>query len=255
MSIIEGRVLRLLTALLLPSVCVAQTDDASAWFEQPEYQTAVRYALLFHMQVDSLQRLIEENSALLLTAAEQEKASIRTAIRNDNALAAVLRREAEEWFSKANRYVTANRQEVTIRQKDDYPESDDEHPASTLLTKTPDNTAPEFKILAYCPYSPKNPIPIDPPLPGGVIYKIQLGAFGKPVAVNVFRGLSPVSGEKLPSGIIKYYVGLFRAHAEAENALREVKKYGYGDAFIVAFYNRKSIITTRAQELEKIANK
>ena len=108
----------------------------------------------------------------------------------------------------------------------------------------------EFVILSKSPYSVANPIPVDHPLPDGVAYKIQLGAFSKPVSVTAFKGLTPLSGEKLPNGVTKYYVGLFRRFADADDALRKVHEYGFKDAYIVAFYNHKIINPERAKQLE-----
>ena len=104
--------------------------------------------------------------------------------------------------------------------------------------------------MPQSPYSETNPIPIDNPLPDGVVYKIQLGAFSKPLATNTFKGLSPISGERLPSGITKYYVGLFRRFADAEDALRKVHEYGFKESYIIAFYNSKTINPERAKQLE-----
>jgi hypothetical protein len=237
--------LKLLIVLLLPSVCRAQTDVLPAYLTQPSFQISVKHALLLQMQADSLFRTIEENNALLLTATGTAKASIRNTIRDDHTWAVALQKEAEEWFAKANAQIIANQKEVKkIRQVIDTAQYEMQQAYKQAIS--------EFEILDNCPYSSKNPIPIDPPLPDGVVYKIQLGAFNKAISMNTFKGLSPVSGEKLPSGTIKYYVGLFRTYVETESALREVKKYGYKDSYVVAFYNKKTIIPTRAQELEKI---
>jgi N-acetylmuramoyl-L-alanine amidase len=55
----------------------------------------------------------------------------------------------------------------------------------------------------------------------------------------------------LDNGITKYYVGLFRRFTDADDALRKVREYGYKDAYIVAFYNQKTINPERAKQLEK----
>jgi hypothetical protein len=208
-------------------------------------------ALRLQMRADSLTLRVENNTDLLASAPNADKTKLRNAIRNDNIIAASLQQEAEAWFAVASRYITEHGKTVVAipQNADDIADSSDLYGESASAQ----SSVFDFKILADCPYSEKNPIPVDVSLPdGGVAYRIQLGAFGKPIAMNAFGGLSPVSGEKMASGVVKYYVGLFRAHAEAENALREVKRYGYKDAYIVAFFNRKSIITTRAQELEKL---
>lgn len=91
-------------------------------------------------------------------------------------------------------------------------------------------------------YNKKNPIPVDPALPSGIIYKIQIGAFTKAIPQNSFNGLTPVSGEsRKDSKYIRYFVGLFNAYEAAKVALPFIKQTGYKDAFIVAYKDGQRI--------------
>lgn len=93
---------------------------------------------------------------------------------------------------------------------------------------------------------------MDVPYPAGVLYKIQLGVFSKPVPSGQFNGLKPVTGERLNEGnVIKYYAGWFTSYEEAEKALRKVQEYGYKQAFIVAYYNGEKLPVNRARQLEE----
>jgi tetratricopeptide (TPR) repeat protein len=105
-----------------------------------------------------------------------------------------------------------------------------------------------FAIQTSSPYSAENPIPVAI-LPDGLIYRIQLGAFTNPIPDNAFGGLSPVSKEK-GKNETKYYVGYFTSVAKAREALEEVRKYGYPDAFIVSFFDSKKISIQKAREIE-----
>ena len=107
----------------------------------------------------------------------------------------------------------------------------------------------EFKILLSSPYSKLNPIPSDINLPVGLIFRIQLGAFSKPVSNDTFKGLSPVSYE-LVNGKIKYYAGIFYSSESAGKALKEIREYGFSDSFLVPFYNGKIISIDKAREIE-----
>jgi tetratricopeptide (TPR) repeat protein len=108
-----------------------------------------------------------------------------------------------------------------------------------------------FDILAVSPYTDQNPIPIDLPIPMGVFYRIQLGAFGSAVEPDAFGGISPITAETLPDrGIIKYYAGKFSNYADASSALERTRSAGYEDAFIVAWYNGSTISTQKAKQLE-----
>jgi hypothetical protein len=107
----------------------------------------------------------------------------------------------------------------------------------------------EFKILLSSPYSKLNPIPSDMNLPDGLLFRIQLGVFGKPVANDTFKGLSPVSYEVV-DGKIKYYAGIFYSSESAGKALKDIREYGFSDSFLVPFYNGKIISIEKAKEIE-----
>ena len=95
-------------------------------------------------------------------------------------------------------------------------------------------------------YSQQEPIPVDPPLPTGVIFKVQIGAFRNPIPAEHFIGLSPMTAEKLNNGITRYTVGIFYEMQSARNARSKVQNLGYNDAFIVAFLNGERIPLNRA---------
>ncbi len=90
-------------------------------------------------------------------------------------------------------------------------------------------------------YSPKHPIPIDPEMPEGLYFKVQIGAFKKPIQQSLFKGMNPLNGETTPSGVIRYTAGLFKEVSPANTAKDKIKGLGYRDAFVVAFYNGKRI--------------
>jgi tetratricopeptide (TPR) repeat protein len=108
-----------------------------------------------------------------------------------------------------------------------------------------------FDILGASPYSESNPIPVDVTLPGGVYYRVQLGAFADEVEPGAFQGISPVTAETVSDrGLIKYYAGKFTKYEDASAALARIRSKGYEDAFIVAWYNGAAISTQRAKQLE-----
>ncbi|MBA7527882.1 hypothetical protein ES705_20062 [subsurface metagenome] len=105
-----------------------------------------------------------------------------------------------------------------------------------------------FSIQQTSPYSEGNPIPVTA-VRGGLMYKIQLGAFSLAIPENSFGGLTPVSKER-EEGNTKYYVGSFTSLKEVRKALEQVKEYGYPDAFIVSYYNNEKISIQQAKEIE-----
>lgn len=108
-----------------------------------------------------------------------------------------------------------------------------------------------FQVVDQSPYDAQNPIPIDEPYPAGIIYKIQLGAYSKALDFSFFKGMVPVTGERVPGGkVTKYYIGKFWKLADAEKALPIVRSKGFKDAFINSWLNGKVIPITRAQTIE-----
>jgi tetratricopeptide (TPR) repeat protein len=94
-------------------------------------------------------------------------------------------------------------------------------------------------------------ISIDPELPGGLIYRIQMGVFSKPLEFSFFKGLSPVSGFRVSgTGSTKYFVGMFRKVADASRSLLIVKQLGFRDSFIAAILDGKPVSLERASLLE-----
>ncbi len=101
-------------------------------------------------------------------------------------------------------------------------------------------------------YNKKNPIPIDKALPSGIIYKIQIGAFTKPIPENSFRGLTPITGEtRQNSKYIRYFVGLFNTYDAANTALPFIKNSGYRDAFVVAYKDGQRVAVYLAKKENK----
>ena len=194
-------------------------------FAQVSCHEAVTQGLRFQVQADSIQRLIESQVLTLSTAPEAKKNDIKNTIRDHKTLAITLQKKANKWFDQVKTF--------------------------ELPAVTGDSVSiAEFVILPKSPYSMSSPVPVDVPLPDGVVYKIQLGAFRNPSAAKTFKDLTPLSGETLDNGVTKYYAGLFRRFADANDALRKVYEYGFKDAFIVAFYNQKTINIGRARQLE-----
>ncbi len=233
------------------SVCI-QVDTIPVYYNNPEYQLSVRQALIYQMQADSLKRMVERETALLaLTSDESKQSEIRIAIRDHDRQSVSTQRQADTYFSRAASFTKPVEVKPTVEATVQQAQIETPAPVTIEPQKTTPKNVEQFAILPQSPYSPGNSIPIDEPLPDGVVYKIQLAAYGKPVADNMFKGLSPISGERLPNNLIRYYVGLFHQYASAETGLQKVREYGYKDAFIVAFYNKKSVSLNKAKEYEK----
>lgn len=101
------------------------------------------------------------------------------------------------------------------------------------------------------PYSEASPVPRDAPLPSGVVYKLQLGAYTNPIDPALFRGMFPVSSVSANGGkVTKYYAGLFRKKSEADKGKIITTQCGFPEAFVVAWYDGREVPIGRAQALE-----
>ena len=107
-----------------------------------------------------------------------------------------------------------------------------------------------FAVNTEMTYSEENPIPVNPGNPDGLIYKVQVGAFRKPIPQDLFKGFAPISAEAIRDGITRYRVGYFTAWDIANNAKNEIRGIGYSDAFVVAIYNGEYMRLSEARKLE-----
>jgi tetratricopeptide (TPR) repeat protein len=107
-----------------------------------------------------------------------------------------------------------------------------------------------FEILPAPVTDPKVGIEIDPEVPKGLVYRIQLAVFKNPVQLAYFKGISPICGFKSQTSTI-YYAGMFRRLADAEKARVAVRAKGFREAFVAAQMDGKKVSAERAAVLEK----
>ncbi|HLU87804.1 MAG TPA: hypothetical protein VKZ44_08625, partial [Taishania sp.] len=95
-------------------------------------------------------------------------------------------------------------------------------------------------------------IPVGIEAPKGLVYRVQVGAFAKPIPVNHFNEFTPVSGEKLEnSKITRYMAGYFNTAAAVVEAREKIRQLGYHDAFVVAYCDGKRIQFGEARKMEE----
>ena len=112
----------------------------------------------------------------------------------------------------------------------------------------------EFTAEKVSVYNNDNPIPINPKLPDGLIYKVQVGAFRNPIPQDLFKGFAPISAEKVRDDITRYRVGYFTSYNVANSAKNQVRGLGYRDAFVVALNNGSRITLSEARAMESSIN-
>ncbi|MBL8002552.1 MAG: PD40 domain-containing protein [Flavobacteriales bacterium] len=90
------------------------------------------------------------------------------------------------------------------------------------------------------------PIAKDQPMPKGVVFKVQVGAFKNDIPQELFSDMMPVMGETTASGVTRYTAGLFNTPEAAEKARALVRERGYRDAFVVAYIDGGRVPMTQA---------
>jgi len=98
-------------------------------------------------------------------------------------------------------------------------------------------------------YSADNPIPVDPVMPEGLIFQVQVGAYRNPIPQDLFGAYAPIMGQKLDNGITRYRAGLFKKYDEATEAKNEIIAKGYSDAFVVVYVNGEKLTGDQAREI------
>ena len=113
----------------------------------------------------------------------------------------------------------------------------------TFVDNNSTNANSNSKSSTILPVALKNP--------SGLVYRVQVGAFSKPIPSNLFKEFTPVSGEKLnEKGFTRYLAGYFNSSAKVVLARDQIKALGYADAFAVAYCDGNRITLAEARLLE-----
>jgi hypothetical protein len=131
-------------------------------------------------------------------------------------------------------------------------------PRSSVSTTIANVLAPEvgtgFEIKKETEPAPsviRKAIPVGVKAPTGLVYRVQVGAFAKPIPEALFKEFSPVTGEKLDNGITRYLAGYFGNRQKVLDAQKDIRALGYTDAFVVAYCDGKRISLAEARQLEE----
>jgi hypothetical protein len=144
-------------------------------------------------------------------------------------------------------------QEINIKPPEIRPPADTVSKADAKTpAKTPALQVEVYSIFEVIASISDEKISIDPEVPPGLIYRIQVAVFRNPVVPSYFKGISPVYGFKIAGkDITVYYAGMFRKLADASKALITVRKKGFKDAFVAALYGGRTVSAEKAAALEK----
>lgn len=95
-------------------------------------------------------------------------------------------------------------------------------------------------------------IPVGVENPTGLVYRVQVGAFSKPIKSSVFKEFNPVSGELIAgTSITRYMAGFFNNSDSVVQARQDIRGLGYSDAFVVAYCDGERISFGEARRREE----
>jgi hypothetical protein len=220
-----------------------------------EYELILSQALDYQVKADSLTALAEKEKANLDNLPSSEKQKSVAVVSAYEAQALSFQKQADAKYNEARIAMNPQQQkQVTTpasQVSSSEAETQKETSAGTSVAVAPGKTM-IFEAQARPVSDPNAKVSIDPTIPDGLIYRIQMGVFRNPVSPSYFKGLTPVYGFRVAgTDRTSYYVGMFRKIDDARQALNTVKVKGFKDSFVVALLNGKTVSADRAASLEK----
>jgi glutaredoxin-related protein len=113
------------------------------------------------------------------------------------------------------------------------------------------NTNTSFSFQSQKTLSDLTPLPVGLPCPEGLVFRVQVGAFRKPVPAARFREFTPVDGQVLANGLTVYMAGYFQTSSEALQQQKFIRTLGYADAFVVAYQHCTRLNLAQGRALER----
>lgn len=239
-------------------------DSLSDPLENPSsgYDSLLSRALAFQVSSDSLSGLAEKLRTRLAVEDGPARNDLKIQSQNFDKLALDKRRKADAIMAEAGKLNKGVILSDTVRAEPlvkAEPEVKDTLIQARPVTLTTTGVAAqgksvfsEFEILEKPVWKPDEKVVVNPEVPPGLVYRIQVAVFRNPVSPSYFKGIKPVHGfRNETSGITSYYAGMFRRLADASKALAKVRGLGFKDSFVASLMDKKTISSDRAALLEK----
>ncbi|HKL66736.1 MAG TPA: tetratricopeptide repeat protein, partial [Bacteroidales bacterium] len=240
------------------------------------YEQLANEALEYQYRSDSLLRLADRYRESLPAMAETDRQTVNTKILSLENLAFEYQRKADKKYREAAAMAMDNfdsqkmpspedkisEKKTVSEEHEGLPGQNEEGQEVDSLTVREEevqadtsivpDTEPEPVLVVFSDnFDQGGEIPVNPELPEGLIYRIQVAAFRNPKQPGFFKGLGPVSIYRPENSDINFYfIGMFRSKELAGDALVKVRKKGFEDAFILALAGGERISMEKAAELE-----
>jgi hypothetical protein len=235
------------------------------------YDIIMGEAIEFQFKADSVSSLVRDEKREADKFSGSEKSSLQAKILENEKIAASFQTIATQKFHEAHLIMNPAQDSGAFKSESNKVSENKVAKDTTRKTDSgiakaaeikPDAGIPSaksqlevftlFDIAAKQETDTDAKIIIDPEVPEGLIYRIQVAVFRNLIGPSYFKGINPVYGFKI-EGTDKtiYYAGMFRKASDAGKALGSVKNKGFKDAFVVAFSGNKRVSSDRAASLEK----
>jgi tetratricopeptide (TPR) repeat protein len=234
------------------------------------YDKALSEALEYQAYADSLESIAEARKDIPENLGYKEKVALKAKITETERRSDSLQKLADIKYNEAQAKMNAT---PFVAKKDSLPSMKSEKvaarppvtkaspdtvtvkpaikPVSSSVVKS-ENVFSVFAISNTSATAEGEKIKINPEIPPGLIYRIQVAVFRNPVLPAYFKGITPVYGFRASgAALTTYYAGMFRRKADAGKALLSVKQKGFKDAFVQSFSEGKIVSAERAAILEK----
>lgn len=248
--------------IIQDSVAVVEPDQGPG----DQYDLLAREALEYQVKADSMVRLTDRYRATLDELSESDRETVRSKILSLEQSAFEYQKIANQKYKQAagmasEKYddeilpaLQDTTKEVIVEDKEVVPDikmvEGDSIKTDTIADVI--MRIPPVLELFSDEYDQQGSIPVNPELPEGLFYRIQVAAFRNPKDLPFFKGLGPISIYRAQDSDINfYYAGMFRLKEDAVDALVKVKQKGFSDAFIIALMDGSRTSMEKAEQHEK----
>jgi tetratricopeptide (TPR) repeat protein len=220
------------------------------------YEALIQQALKLQFSADSVTGILQQRKKDLAAVAAENREAEKKYIALLELTASTYQKQADQKFSEAAALKPgAATAPAAVQENKPLPASQD-----TVKPALPSKPMPSvqkeapgiYSVFEIKPAVANEPVEIDPQVPDGLVYRIQMAVFRNPVKMLVFKGITPIYGFRLSAnGLTNYYAGMFRRSDDASKALVKVKAKGFNQSFIVPFMGKKPVSAEKAAVLEK----
>ena len=201
------------------------------------YDKVLTEAMKYQVKADSLNVLIADYRREYDKLAPSQKQAAKSRISEMESLSAEYQRMADEKFGNS---ITQPQIKEVIAVTPSLPDANmREEVYSIFNIETDPGRIRDQKIS------------MEAEIPAGLVYRIQMGVFSKKIDPSFFKGITPVSGFKIPgTEATRYFAGLFRRIIDANRSVLSINQLGFKDSFVTAVLDGKAVSLERASLME-----